>query len=179
MKKFKILFLFLSALFFAGMYLSGSASAFTMKHPNFMRHKFMRCRKMRVGMGMGMFNVFMLKKKLHLTKNQIHQVMAIKRQEFMAFKSNMGNFKNPLLTAVKSGMFNKNIFVSGITDNVKNMAEIKANFLAKFFNVLTLKQRSKFVFLMKKMIQNRIKRLEFMKKMINKKIKLMKENLAK
>ncbi len=175
MKKFKILFL--SALFFAGMYLSGSASAFTMKHPNFMRHKFMRCRKM--GLEMGMFNVFMLKKKLHLTKNQIHQVRAIKRQEFMAFKSNIGNFKNPLLTSVKSGTFNKNIFVSDITNNVKNMAEIKANFLAKFFNILTPKQRSKFVFLMKKMIKNRIKRLEFMKKTINEKIKLMKENLAK
>jgi Spy/CpxP family protein refolding chaperone len=173
MKKFKILFLFLSVFVFAGTYFLGSASA--MKHPNFMRHKFMRCRKMDM---MGMFNIFMLKNKLHLTKNQLHQIKIIKRQEFTAFKSNIRNFRNPLLSAMKSGTFNKNVFVANITNKVKNMAEIKANFLTKFFNVLTPAQRSRFVFLMKKKIHNRIKRLEFMKKMLNKRIKIMNENLS-
>ncbi len=179
MKKFKIffLFLFLLAFVFAGTYFAGKVSAFqTMQKHNIMRHNFMRCRKTK--MDMGMFNIFMLKKKLHLTKNQFHQIRIIKRQEFTAFKSNMRNFRNPLLSAMKSGTFNKNVFVANITNKVKNMAEIRANFLEKFSNVLTPAQRSRFVFLMKKKIHNRIKRLEFMKKMLNKRIKMMKENLS-
>ncbi len=177
MKKFKILFLFLFVFIFAGTYFSCKASAIqSMNRHNFMRHKFMRCSKMK--METEMFNVFMLKKELGLTKNQIHQIATIKRQEFKAFEVNMGHFRNPLFSAMKSGTFNKKIFISDITGKAKNMAEIKANFFEKFFNVLTPKQRSRFVVLMKKMINNRIKRLEFMKKMLNKKIKMMKENLA-
>ena len=133
---------------------------------------------MNMGMGMGMFNVFALKKKLHLNKNQFHQIMLFKRQEFKTFRSNMGNFRNPLLEAMKSGTFNKSVFVSSITNKVKNMAEIKANFFQKFFNVLTPKQRNEFVQMMKNRIDNKIKRLEFMKKMLNKKIKAMKENMS-
>ena len=177
--KFFFLFMFLSAFIFTGTYFAGNASAFQgMQKNNLMRHKFMCRGKMNMGMGMGMFNVFALKKKLHLNKNQVHQIMMFKRQEFKAFKSNMGNFRNPLLSAIKSGTFNKNVFVSNITNKVKNMAEIKANFFQKFFNVLTPQQRNEFVQMMKKRIGNKIKRLEFMKKMLNKKIKAMKENLS-
>ncbi len=79
---------------------------------------------------------------------------------------------------MKSGTFNKSIFVSNITNKAKNMAEIKANFFQKFFNVLTPKQRNEFVQMMKKRIANKIKRLKFMKKMLNKKINALKENLS-
>jgi Spy/CpxP family protein refolding chaperone len=177
--KFLFLFIFLLAFIFTGTYFAGKASAFQgMQKHNFMGHKFMRRGKMNMWMKIGMFNVLMLKKKLHLNKKQVHQIMLFKRQEFKAFKSNMENFRNPLLSAMKSGMFNKSVFVANITNKIKNMAEIKANFFQKFFNVLTPKQRNKFVQMMKKRIANKIKRLEFMKKMLNKKINAMKENLS-
>ena len=177
--KFFFLFMFLLAFIFTGTYFAGKAFAFQgMQNHNFMGHKFMRRGKMNMWMRIGMFNVFMLKKKLHLNQNQFHQIMLFKRQEFKAFKSNMGNFGNPLLAAMKSGTFDKSVFVSGITNKVKNMAEIKANFFQKFFSVLTPKQRNEFVQMMKNRIAYKIKRLEFMKKMLNKKIKAMKENMS-
>ena len=177
--KFFFLFMFLLAFIFTGTYFADKSYAFQgMQKNNLMGHKFMRRGKMNMSMGMRMFNVFALKKKLHLSNNQVHQIMLFKRQEFKAFRSNMGNFRNPLLSAMKSGTFNKSVFVSNITDKVKNIAEIKANFFQKFFKVLTPKQRKEFVQIMKKRIGNKIKRLEFMKKMLNKKIKAMKENLS-
>ncbi|RZD16041.1 MAG: hypothetical protein EVJ46_07565 [Candidatus Acididesulfobacter guangdongensis] len=177
--KFFLLFIFLSAFIFTVAYFAVNASAFQgMRKHNFMGHKFMRRDNMNMRMRIGVFNVFMLKKQLHLNKNQVRQIILFKRQEFKSFRSNMGNFKNPLLSAIKSGTFNKSVFISNITDKVKNMVEIKANFFQKFFNVLTPQQRKKFVQMMKKRIGNKIKHLEFMKQMLNKKIKIMKENLS-
>ena len=177
--KFFFLFMFLLAFIFTWTYFADKSYAFQgMQKNKLMGHKFMRRCKINMGMGMRMFNVFALKKKLNLNKNQVHQIMMFKRQEFKAFRSNMGNFRNPLLSAIKSGTFNKSVFLSNIANKVKNMVEIKANFFQKFFNDLTPQQRKKFVQMMKKRIGNKIKRLEFMKKMLNKKIKTMKENLS-
>ena len=74
--KFFLLFMFLSAFIFTGAYFAGNASAFQgMQKHNFMGHKFMRRGKMNMRMRIGMFNVFMLKKQLHLNKNQVRHIM--------------------------------------------------------------------------------------------------------
>ncbi len=179
MKRFNILFLFmfLFVLIFTGTFLSGRANAIGMQSMHSMRHKCPGRNKKTMRM-MGMFNIFKLKKELNLTKKQIKQVILIKKQEFKAFRLNMNSLRNPMLSALKSGNFDKNVFVSDIMHNVKNMAEIKANFFTKFFKVLTLKQRNRFIFIMNKKLKNRIKRLEFMKRMLNKRIKNMKKNLS-
>jgi Spy/CpxP family protein refolding chaperone len=124
----------------------------------------------------------MLKRKLRLTKKQVRQIIIAKKEKFKALMANKGNLRSPMLNALKSGTFNKSVFVSDLTNNVKSKAEIKADFISKFFNILTPVQRNRFINLIKNRIKNRIKHLEFMKKMLNEKIDMMKkmqENLAK
>jgi Spy/CpxP family protein refolding chaperone len=168
--------LFSALSIFAGIYPANNASAMSMQRRNFIHRKFMMRRKM--FMKIAMFNLFKLKRKLHLTKKQVRQIIAAKKREFKAFRLNAKTFKNPMFGALKSGTFNKSVFVSDLTNKVRNIAEIKADFLSKFFNILTPVQRNRFVNLMKIRIKSRIKHLEFMKKMLNRKINMMKENLA-
>lgn len=176
-KKFNVLFLLLlsAILIFTGTYFTGNASA--MQRNNFMCRKFMM-RRHKMFMQVAMFNLFMLKRKLHLSKNQVHLIIAAKMAEFKAFKLNRKTYKNPILGALKSGNFNKSAFIDNITNKVKNMAEIKGNFLSKFFNILTPVQRNKFINLMEFRIKNRIKHLKIIEKMLNRKINIMEENLA-
>ncbi len=174
-KNFYVFFIFFSALLiFAGTYFAGYASA--MQRNNFSHRKFMmHCKG---HMGFAMFNPFMLKRKLHLTKKQISLIKAAKKEEFKSISLKNKPLKSPMFNALKSGNFNKSVFIESVTQNVKNMAETKADFLSKFFNILTPSQRTKFISLMKNRIKNKIKHLEFMKKMLNRKINIMRENLA-
>ena len=179
MKKnyFKVKNLAVFLLLFSALTMFTGTYAFSMGRgdSNFMKHKFMRNRKCS-------FNVFMLKRKLRLTKKQVRQIIIAKKEKFKALTANKGNLRNPMLNALKSGTFNKSVFVSDLTNNVKSKAEIKADFISKFFNILTPAQRNRFINLIKNRIKNRIKHLEFMKKMLNEKIDMMKKmqgNLAK
>ncbi|MHB8232146.1 MAG: hypothetical protein ACYDDB_04525 [bacterium] len=121
--------------------------------------------------------IFKLIKKLRLTHSQLMKLRLIKKEEFKSFKKNAMNFKNPMINAMKSGNFNKRVFVSDSINNAKNRAGIKAAFLESFFKILTPQQRQKFISITKNKIKHKIKHLEFMKKIIENRIKIMKSHL--
>jgi Spy/CpxP family protein refolding chaperone len=87
-----------------------------------------------------------LKRKLNLTDDQVNQIREIKRQEMQEVK----NFftrerKNELDEATKNGVFDEDAFVRVSTENAKKLAEIRAKYLKKGFNVLNDDQKQKFI----------------------------------
>ncbi|MHB1665509.1 MAG: hypothetical protein ACYCT7_09685 [bacterium] len=171
----RLIIVLLMAFVFMGSYFIENSTA--MAYANFMKHKMNHNHNKFNFKKMDMLNLFMLKRKLHLTRVQFKQAHLIKKEEIKALRKNMMNFRNPMLNALKSGKFNKTVFISDITTNVKNIAEIKAGFISKFFKILTPQQMHIFTNMIKNKIKNKIKHLEIMKKMINNRLKMMKENL--
>ena len=171
----RLIIVLLMAFVFMGSYFIENSTA--MAYSNFMKHKMNHNYNKFNFKKMDVLNLFMLKRKLHLTHVQFKQAHLIKREEIKALRKNMVNFRNPMLNALKSGKFNKIVFISDITTNVKNIAEIKASFISKFFKILTPQQMHIFTNKITNKIKNKIKHLEIMKKIINNRLKMMKENL--
>lgn len=113
-----------------------------------------RCGKER----MQMFEAHMqkLQKDLNLSNAQMEQIRKLKKEGFEAVKNARKNLKNPMIEATKSGVFDKGVFVSAATDNAKVLAQIRAEHMEKFYNILTPEQRQKFIEIMKDKREHRV-----------------------
>ncbi|MEM3245813.1 MAG: Spy/CpxP family protein refolding chaperone [Candidatus Micrarchaeaceae archaeon] len=122
-------------------------------------------------------NHFRLFKELNLSQSQIEQIRALRKEQWKTFAQNRNNFKNPMFEAMKSGNFDANTFVSDSVQNAQQMAQAKAQYMEKFFAILTPQQRQKFVQLMSDRIKNNIRYMEFMQKSLSSRIEHMKSML--
>jgi Spy/CpxP family protein refolding chaperone len=120
---------------------------------------------------------FRLYRELNLSQSQIEQIKALKKEQWKTFAQNKKNFENPMFEAMKSGNFNENTFVATSVRNAQLRAQARAQYMDKFFAVLTPQQRQKFAELMKDRIKNNIQHMEFMEKMLNSNIDHMKSML--
>lgn len=90
-----------------------------------------------------------LQKALNLSNAQMENIKVLKKEGFEAIKTVRMNLKNPVIEATKSTTFDKDIFVSVAADNARTLAQIKAEHMEKFYNILTPEQRQKFIELIK------------------------------
>ncbi len=124
----------------------------------------------------GFINRYMVKE-LNLTPEQIQQIKELRKEEFRNFAQNRSNFKMPMYDAIKSGNFNKQVFINESVGNAQLRAENRANYMEHFFNILTPQQRQKFVALQQRRMQFALKNMENRQKMLQERINYLKSNV--
>ncbi len=118
-----------------------------------------------------------MQKELNLTPEQIQQIEKLRQETFENFTQNQSNFKMPMYDAIKSGNFNKQVFINESIENARLRAENRANYMEHFFNILTPQQRQKFVELQQKRMQFALKNMEHRQKMLEDRINYLKSNV--
>ncbi len=117
-----------------------------------------------------------MQKELNLTPEQIQQIKKLRQETFENFTQNQSNFKMPMYDAIKSGNFDKQVFINESIENARLRAENRANYMERFFNILTPQQRQKFVELQQKRMQFALKNMEHRQKMLEDRINYLKSN---
>jgi len=118
-----------------------------------------------------------MQKELNLTPEQIQQIKKLRQETFENFTQNQSNFKMPMYDAIKSGNFDKQLFINESIENARLRAENRANYMERFFNILTPQQRQKFVELQQKRMQFALKNMEHRQKMLEDRINYLKSNV--
>ncbi|MEZ0324209.1 MAG: hypothetical protein ABWJ98_07890 [Hydrogenothermaceae bacterium] len=95
-----------------------------------------------------------LKKELNLSQEQVQKISLIKQEEKEALEKFRKEHKMPLEEATKGGEFNRDIFINTVKQNSEKMAQIKAEYFQKLFEVLDKNQREKFLSLIHKRTKN-------------------------
>lgn len=96
-----------------------------------------------------------LLRKLAVTRTQDHKIDAFTDAKSLSIHTIKG-LKTPLYDAVKSGSFNKRVYLYDVMHNAKLRAEINANYLENVFEVLTPVQKVKFVAILKKVMADKL-----------------------
>lgn len=125
----------------------------------------------------GGFGYQYMQKELNLAPNQVQQIEQLRKEAFQSFAGNQSNYKMPMYDAIKSGSFNKQVFIEESEQNAKLRAQNQADYMEKFFSILTPAQRQKFVELQKERMQFALQNMENRQQMLQNRINYLKSNV--
>ncbi len=125
----------------------------------------------------GGFGLQYMQKELNLTPNQVQQIERLRKEVFQNFANNQSNYKMPMYDAIKSGSFNKQVFIEESEQNARLRAQNQANYMEKFFSILTPAQRQKFVELQKQRMQFALQNMENKQRILENRINYLKSNI--
>lgn len=125
----------------------------------------------------GGFGYQYMQKELNLTPSQIQQIDQLRQEMRQNFVKQQSNFRMPMYDAIASGSFNKQVFIEESERNAKLRAQNRANYLERFFNILTPQQRQKFIELQKERMQFALKNMENKQQMLQDKINYLKSKV--
>lgn len=125
----------------------------------------------------GGFGYQYMQKELNLTPAQVQQLEQLRQEAFQNFADNQSNYKMPMYDAMASGNFNKQVFIEESEHNAKLRAQNRANYMEKFFSILTPAQRQKFIELQKERMQFALKSMENRQQMLQNRINYLKSNV--
>lgn len=118
-----------------------------------------------------------MKSQLSLNPQQVEEIEQLRSQQFENFAKNTSEFKMPMFDAIKSGQFNKQIFIDESLQNARLRAQQVANYMEKFFNILTPAQRQKFVGLQKQRMEFALKNAKLRQEMIQNRMNYLESNI--
>ncbi|AHF98261.1 MAG: Spy/CpxP family protein refolding chaperone [Desulfurella sp.] len=125
----------------------------------------------------GGFGYQYMQKELNLTPEQIKQIEQLRQEALQDFTKSQSNYKMPMYDAIASGNFNKKIFIEESEYNARLRAQNRANYMERFFSILTPDQRQKFVQLQKEKMQFALKNMENRQQMLQNKIDYLKSKV--
>ncbi|MGB9755262.1 MAG: Spy/CpxP family protein refolding chaperone [Desulfurella sp.] len=125
----------------------------------------------------GNFGYQYMQKELNLTPAQVQQLEQLRKEVFQNSATNQSNYKMPMFDSMKSGNFNKQVFIEESEQNAKLRAQNRANYMEHFFSILTPVQRQKFVQLQKEKMQFALKNMENRQQMLQNRINYLKSNV--
>ncbi|AEA34389.1 Spy/CpxP family protein refolding chaperone [Hippea maritima] len=187
MKKALVSFLLGGALLSSGAFYVNTASARLPMQGSLMRPMAqggMRCANFQGGpyhskamMGYNVRGIKFMETQLNLTPAQVKKIEDLRYEYRSRFMTKNTRYKMPLNDALKANGFNRKVFVDESMQNAKMRIKQRAEYMDKFFSILTPQQREKFIQLRRQRMEFALKNARLQQRAIQSRIKFLESNI--